>query len=207
MLKFYYSTGTCSTAVSIALEEAKIPFEGVEVSWRRNVNVAELEKVSSLGQVPVLVDEGRALTQTHAILEYLGDRHGLMPKTGTWERALATRWMAFATGDLQKSYSPLFAPQRLTANESLHAEIKATALTNVEKLIGYIEANLGSSDYLTGSQFTVADAHLFTITGWSRMGGVKFAKYPKLYAYMKRVYDRPAVQKVLKAEDLLDYVT
>jgi glutathione S-transferase len=207
MIKLYYSTGTCSTAVSIVLEEAHIPFEGVEVSWSRNLNVEELANVNSLGQVPVLVDEGRALTQTHAILAYLGDRSGLMPKAGTWERATASRWMAFAGGDLQKSYHALFAPQRLTNNEAVQAEIKAKGLENVKKLISYLDANLGTSDYLVGSQFTVADAHIFTIVGWARNGGIKFSDYPKLYAYMKRVYDRPAVQKVLKSEGLLDYVS
>jgi glutathione S-transferase len=130
-----------------------------------------------------------------------------MPKAGTWERATASRWMAFAGGDLQKSYHALFAPQRLTNNEAVQAEIKAKGLENVKKLISYLDANLGTSDYLVGSQFTVADAHIFTIVGWARNGGIKFSDYPKLYAYMKRVYDRPAVQKVLKSEGLLDYVS
>jgi len=206
MVTFYYSTGTCSTAVHILLEEAKIPFRGVEVSWRRNLNVAELEKVSSLGQVPVLVDEGRTLTQTHALLEYLGDRHGLMPKPGTWERALATRWMSFAAADLQKSYAPIFGPQRFTANESAQAELKANGIKNVEKQLAFVDANMGDAEYLTGSQFTAADAHLFTIAGWARLFGIQLSAYPRLYAFMKRVYARPAVQKVLTAENLLDYV-
>ena len=73
-LTFFYSTQTCSTAIHIALEETGLPFNGVEVSWKRKLNVAELEAVNPLGQVPFLVTNGRPLSQSIAILEYVADQ-------------------------------------------------------------------------------------------------------------------------------------
>jgi glutathione S-transferase len=42
--------------------------------------------------------------------------------------------------------------------------------------------------------------------GWTSWIEISVAEYRNITGYMKRVYDRPAVQKVLKEEDLLDFV-
>lgn len=207
MLKFYYSTQTCSTAVHIALAELGLPFEGVEVSWRRKLNLAELEAVNPLGAVPVLVDGGKTLTQTSAILEYLGDKtKKMIPTAGSWERALASEWFAFVGADFQKAFQPLVRASRWTNNADAQAEIKKAAYENIEKLLSHLDRSLAEREFILGKEFSLVDAHLFTICGWCKWGEVKIGKYSNLVRYLKRVYERPAVQKVLKAEEMLDFM-
>jgi glutathione S-transferase len=54
-----------------------------------------------------------------------------------------------------------------------------------------------------GDKFTVADAYLFTVSGWGKFTGVDVSKWPNLSAYLGRVAARPNVQAALKAEGLL----
>ncbi len=207
MLTFFYSTQTCSTAVHIALEEAGIPFQGVEVSWKRKVNVDELTAVNPLGQVPALVSDGHAIIQSSAILEYIADHakgKNLLPAAGTWERTQAQVWMAFIAADFQKSFAPLFWASRWTSDTATQTAIKKTSLENIEKYLGYIDHALTGKEYILGKQFTVVDAFLFTITAWCKWSEIKISQHSNLTAYMKRVYARPAVQKVLAKEEMLD---
>ena len=54
-----------------------------------------------------------------------------------------------------------------------------------------------------GEQFTVADAYLFTVSGWGKFVGLDLSDLPHLQAYLARVGSRPAVQAALRAEGLL----
>jgi glutathione S-transferase len=209
MLKFFYSTQTCSTAVHIALEEAEIPFDGVEVSWKRKVNVAELETVNPLGQVPVLVDGKKTLIQSMAILEYIAEKapeKNLLPRSGTWERSEATAWLAFIGADFQKSFAPIFRASRWTNDKSVQETIIAATREGIDKHLAYLDNSLAGKEYLLGNRFSVADAYLFTILGWCKWAEVKVGKYSNVTAYMKRILKRPAVQKVLEKEEMQDYL-
>ncbi|MGZ3652556.1 MAG: glutathione S-transferase family protein [Bdellovibrionota bacterium] len=209
MLKFFYSTATCSTVTHIALEEAALPFTGVEVSWSRNLNVSELAKVSPLGAVPALEIDGKLLTQTPAILEYIAEAaptKNLLAKAGSFERLETLSWVAFASADFQKAYAPIFLARRLNLDDKAKAELRTSSLKNVEKYVAHLDANLAGKDFIMGKQFTIADAALFTFLGWTTWVEFDTTPYKNVTAYMKRIYARPAVQKVLKAEELLGFV-
>jgi len=62
---------------------------------------------------------------------------------------------------------------------------------------------LEGRDYLMGSQFTVADAYLYTILRWSPFVGIDLAKWPAVAAYKARVEARPHVREALLAEGLI----
>jgi glutathione S-transferase len=66
-----------------------------------------------------------------------------------------------------------------------------------------ISETLGKQPYVTGNDFTVADAYLFTVLNWSGILKVDLAPWPALVAFQQRVAARPAVQKALKAEGLV----
>ena len=66
-----------------------------------------------------------------------------------------------------------------------------------------MDSQLAGKNYLMGDTFTVADAYLFTVAGWSKYVGVDIAHLANLNAYLGRVAARPAVQAAMKAEGLL----
>ena len=54
-----------------------------------------------------------------------------------------------------------------------------------------------------GDSFTVADAYLFTVAGWSKFVSLDISSLTNLTAYLGRIAARPAVQQTMKAEGLL----
>jgi glutathione S-transferase len=65
----------------------------------------------------------------------------------------------------------------------------------------WIDAQLADKPYLMGDSFSVADAYLFTVSGWSVP--MKIDLPANLRAYRERMLARPAVQEAMKAEGLL----
>lgn len=54
-----------------------------------------------------------------------------------------------------------------------------------------------------GPEFSVADAHLFTVLGWGKYVNLDLAPWPGLVNHLGRVAARPAVQAALAAESLI----
>jgi glutathione S-transferase len=72
----------------------------------------------------------------------------------------------------------------------------------VLKRFEFIEKSLGDKPYLTGENFTVADAYLYVVLSWRERVQVSILHLPKLTAYYERCRARPAVQQARKAEGL-----
>jgi glutathione S-transferase len=53
-----------------------------------------------------------------------------------------------------------------------------------------------------GSAYTVADPYLFTLARYMEVDGLDPAAFPRVLDHRDRMAERPAVQRVLKAEGL-----
>ena len=80
--------------------------------------------------------------------------------------------------------------------KSLHAKL-------LHKKYAWVDAQLAHTKYLTGDTFTVADAYLFTVTGWAKHVSLDFSQLPQLQRFLADVAARPAVRDAMKAEGLL----
>jgi glutathione S-transferase len=132
-------------------------------------------------------------------VQYLADQKpeaGLAPKAGSFERYKLQEWLNFITSELHKAFSPLFRP-------NTPEDYKPVAKENIGNRLQWLDQQLAGKDYLMGKTFTVADAYLFVVVGWSKHVGIDTSKYPNLSAYLARVGARPKVQEALKAEGLV----
>jgi glutathione S-transferase len=200
-MKLYLAPGACSLASHIALREASLPFDfsKVDLRSRKVDDGSSFETVNPKGYVPALkLDTGEVLTENVALLQYIGDRNPaakLLPPSGM-ERYRVQEWLAFVSSEVHKSFSPLFNP---TATQ----DIKDYAKGNVAKRLEWLNGALGSKKYLTGDQFTVADAYLFTVLSWAGHVGIDLKQWPNLQRYHETVAARPNVVAALKAEGLI----
>src|SRR5436853_6048702 len=98
MLTLYFAPGTSSMAPHIALHEIGIPFEGRPFSFAKGEQRRESYlELNPEGKVPVLVIDGRPLTEVAAILFYLGrafPEAGLLP-TEIEAEAQVVSWLSF----------------------------------------------------------------------------------------------------------------
>lgn len=205
-MKLYYATGTCSLSPHIVALEAGISldFERVDIFKKPHVTAGgrDFTKVNPNGYVPVLeLDDGSLLTEGAAIVQYLADLRPeakLAPAAGTRERYELQSWLNFVASELHKMYSPwLFHPEYGT-------QAQEVARGKIAERLAYVENHLegGSGLFLMGETFTVADAYLFTIVGWSAFAKVDLTAFPQLRAYMDRVGARPKVRAAMQAEGM-----
>jgi len=200
-MQLYYSPGACSLASHITLREAGLPVElkKADTKTKKLEDGSDYFAVNSKGSVPALrLDDGQVLTEGPAILQYLADQKPeskLAPKAGTLERYRLLEWLNFITSEVHKSFSPLFNP-------AADAAVKQYTTQNIEKKFDWINKQLAGKQYLTGDQFTIADAYLFVVVNWSNFVGIDLGRWPALKAFQDRVAARPKVQEALAAEGL-----
>jgi glutathione S-transferase len=201
VMQLYYSPGACSLASHITLREAGLPVElkKADTKTKKLEDGSDYFAVNSKGSVPALrLDDGQVLTEGPAILQYLADQKPeskLAPKAGTLERYRLLEWLNFITSEVHKSFSPLFNP-------AADAAVKQYTTQNLEKKFDWINKQLAGKQYLTGDQFTIADAYLFVVVNWSNFVGIDLGRWPALKAFQDRVAARPKVQEALAAEGL-----
>ena len=201
-MKLYYSPGACSLSPHIALKEAGLAFEAIAAPTKTHQlpDGTDYYTINPLGYVPFLVlDDGRTLHEGPAIVQYIADQvpaKQLAPANGTWERYKLQEWLNTIGTELHKGFSPLFNP-------AMPEEAKALAKTRLDSRLAWVDGELAGKNYLMGDTFTVADAYLFVVAGWSKHVGVNIAGLANLGAFMARVGARPAVQDALRAEGLI----
>ncbi|HEY7688625.1 MAG TPA: glutathione transferase GstA [Dongiaceae bacterium] len=201
-MKLYYSPGACSLSPHIALREAGYKFdtEQVDLGTKKTKSGADYSKINPKGYVPALqLDNGELLTEGVAIANYLADQKpeaNLLPKNGGFDRYRAQEWLTFVSSEIHKTFGPLFNPKTPDGYRTI-------ALEKLGQRFDYLNKHLEGKQYLMGSQFTAADAYLFTVASWAPHLKVDLAKWPNVKAYVDRIAARPAVQAALKAEGLI----
>lgn len=200
-MKLYYSPGACSMASHIVLTEIGQPFEAerVDNAAKKTAFGVDFLAVNPKGKVPVLAHQGEVLTEGPAILQFVADAAGaetLAPKAGTMARARVNEALTYVSSELHPAFSPLFNPASDDA-------AKEAAKKNVQKKFDWLEAKLSDGRaYLTGANFTIADAYAFVVANWSNFTGIPLDGWPRLKDFVTRVAGRPATQATLKAEGL-----
>jgi glutathione S-transferase len=189
MLTLYFSPGSSSMAVHIALHEIGVDFERRLVSLaKREQHKPEYLAVNPEAKVPTLLIEGRPLTEVAAILYYLAKRFpeaGLWPAGGLEAEAQAISWMSFIASTIHPARR--IGPERW------------------REVFGIAEGRLAGSEWTVG-RYSIADIHLFRLY-WRFVDSLKpsFGDFPGLSAHYERMMARPAVQRTIEIESAIGY--
>ena len=200
-MKLYFSPGACSLSPHIVLLEAGLAFtsEPVDLRQKRTSSGADFRAINPKGYVPALVlDDGSVLTEGPAIVQYLADlapASGLLPAVGDVERYRTVGWLNYIGTELHKNFSPLFNP-------AASDDMKAYARNMLAQRFPHVAEQLDGREFL-GARFSIADAYLFTVLGWTDFLKISLDEWPALQAYRGRIAARPAVQQAMRAEGLI----
>jgi len=201
-MKLYYLPGACSMADHIVLEWIGKPYEAHQVQ-RDALHSPEYLKLNPSGQVPTLVDDdGWALTQNVAILNYLMDTFPEAKLAGNGtprERADVNRWLCYLNADVHAAFKPLFGPQRFIADESQHATVQALARQQLRAHYERLNAQLADRAWLTGHR-SAADAYLFVTLRWAKGKQVDLSGLDHLEAFATRMHADAGVKAAMQAE-------
>lgn len=115
--------------------------------------------VNEMGEIPVLVDGGKKLTQSAVILNYLAKKTGKFLPQGEDEELEALRWIVF---DNQK-INGFLGPYRFINNWAKPRPDQAVfnfLKGRIDMNLAIVNKRLEKADYLLGSRPTIADVSM-----------------------------------------------
>ncbi len=196
-MKLYYSQHTCSLAPHILLLETETPHTLVRVDLKQHVTATgeNYYGINPKGQVPLLaLPTGELLSEGSVISQFIAEQaksETLLPSSGL-KRYRVLEWQNYISSEIHKSFSPLFNP-------AFSADAKQVVRGLLRKKYEWLNAQVADR-LLTGESFTIADAYLFTVSGWAPRVGVDLADLDNLQAYLARIAERPTVREAIQAE-------
>ena len=140
-------------------------------------------------RVPTLVlDDGRPLAESNAILWYLADGTQYVP-SDRYERTQVLQWQFFEQYDHEpnvavarfwRMYGPDVDPEQLAERQR-----------GGYRALDAMESHLEGRDFLVGDQYSVADISLYAYTHVAGEGGFDLGRYPAIRAWLARVEAQP----------------
>jgi glutathione S-transferase len=197
-MELYFTPMACSLATRIAFYEAgaTATYTEVDSKTKRTGSGDDYREINPLGLVPALrTDDGEVLTENAAILQYVAARFPearLAPADGM-QRTRLQQWLCFIGTELHKGIFGALLDKKAPE------EVKRYALDKGVSRLHYLEAHLKDREYLL-DRFSVADAYLAVVLGWTVVTPIMLGDWPALSAYLTRVRARPAVAKALDEE-------
>ena len=137
------------------------------------------------GQVPALIlDDGRPLAQSNAIILHLAEGSALIP-VDAYDRAKMLEWMFWE----QYSHEPYVAVARFQVKYQGKpaAELEPRLVERGNGALQRMEDGLGETGFLVGDTPSLADVALVAYTRTAHEGGFDLAGYPKVTAWVARV--------------------
>ena len=189
--------------VRIALGELSIPFAlEEEPVWERREAFVALNPAAT---VPVLLlDDGYALAESQAIVEYLEDTAEapfLMGK-GAKLRAEIRRLALWFDNKFGSEVTDYLYRERIMKRMAGHgppnSEFVRAGVLNLEQHLRYVDMLLEERHWLAGDDFSLADiaagAHLSSL---DYMGAVAWSDHPPAHEWYARFKSRPSVRPLL----------
>lgn len=163
-----------------------LPFEWREVDvMTGNTRTPEFLALNPAGQVPaVILEDGRPLAQSNAIILHLAEGSSLIP-ADPYDRAKMLEWLFWE----QYSHEPTVAVARfqMLFLGKARDELDPRLLERGAAALARIELALKGSPYLVGSSLTLADVALVAYTRWAHEGGFDLGTYPNVRAWIARL--------------------
>ncbi len=234
MLTVYeHNESVCCQKVRILLAEKRIEHETINISFEeRQQHTPEFEALNPKGKVPVIVHDGRVVTESTIILEYLDDAFPdppLMPKDPYWRarRRLWARWIDdemhiphISTISFNISFTKLLkydaessaqgprgAPPPFMFAGLESAEMRAS-LNAYQRFLAEMDQSLADNPWLAGPEFSLADIDVVPYVWRLRnlhLSGLWDA-LPRVEGWLNRMAARPGFRETVIESALPEWI-
>ncbi len=189
-------SGNCYK-IQLLLSHLQTQSKPLKVEWvamdivNGDTKNAEFLQRTPIGKIPLLeLDDGRCLSESNAILNYLAAGSALIPQDN-WLKAKVLQWQFFE----QYSHEPYIAVARfinlyLGLPDDKKEEYESKQAGG-HKALKVMEEQLKQSDFLVSNQLSVADISLYAYTHVAHEGGFDISQYPFIQQWLKRVSALP----------------
>lgn len=205
ILQLYSMATPNGQKVGIMLEEAGLEYEA------HTVNIIEDHQfdedylaINPNNKIPSLIDpngpngERYALMESGAILMYLAEKSGKFLPSDAALRWETLQWLMFQMGHVGPMLGQ-FGHFYKFAKDKTSDSYGVDRYTNESRrIMGVLEKRLSDRQWLMGDDYTIAD---MAVAPWIKCidfydghDALRTSDFPRLMDYVKRVYERPAVQ-------------
>jgi glutathione S-transferase len=176
--------------VAFLLRALGQPWEACFVDFMNGVTrtSAWRDGLNEMGEVPVLDDGDRRLTQSGAILTYLAAKHGAYGGASDDERLEVLRWLLFDNHKLTSCFASYRFMKAFGASPPDPA-VMAWLRGRIDGAFGILDRHLGERDFVVGAAPTIAD---FSICGYlfyppEESGYDVGGRWPRVGAWLGRM--------------------
>lgn len=177
-------SGNC-LKVKWTADHLGFPYEWVETSvLTGDTRTPDFLAMNPAGQVPLaLLDDGRPLAQSNAIILHLARGSALIP-TDPYLQARMFEWMFWE----QYSHEPYVAVARFQVRYRGRdpATLEPELVGRAEAALDRLEAALSGSTWLVGDAFSLADMTLLPYTRFAPEAGIDLSRWKSLTAWIRR---------------------
>jgi glutathione S-transferase len=180
--------------VAFMLRALGVPYESVFVDYIKGATreAAWRDGVNEMGEVPVLEDGRRRLTQSGAILTYLAAKHGRFGGATEDDKLEVLRWLLFDNHKFT-SYFGSYRFAKSFGPAPPDAAVMAWLKGRIDACYGVVDKHLRSRDFLVGAAPTIAD---FSLSGYlfypKNESGYDLPKqFPSIAAWVERLKTVP----------------
>ncbi|XP_033746351.1 hematopoietic prostaglandin D synthase-like [Pecten maximus] len=199
----YFNVRGRAEVTRLALAVAKVKYE----DERLDSNAWQKMKPNTLtGQLPILVADGKEISQSNAILRHIAREHGMYGK-GNKENTEVDVVIETANDLIDKKIKVFFEK-----DESKKAELMKEFVDDTVPLFVKISsALLGKKEWMVGSKVTVADLTVYNVLesivtmALDKFGKDIFDGYDNMKQHANRVKSIPEMKKWLETRPKTDF--
>ncbi len=174
---------------------------GIEHHWididldKKESRTPEFLAVNPAGRIPVLVlEDGTALPESNAILNYLADGTGWLP-SGRLDRAQVLRWQCYEQYEHEPALAVVRAwtlhPEWGPQDPAMRAALLAEKREKGTAVLGVMDEVLREAPFFVAGAPTIADLTLYAYTVVAPEGGFDLAPFPHVTAWLDRIAALP----------------
>lgn len=197
MLTIYGSSnsGNCLKVKWVA-ERLGLAFTWVETNtFEGETRTPAFLALNPAGQAPLIVlNDGRTLAQSNAILLHLAEGSDLIP-ADSYARAKMLEWLFWE----QYSHEPAIAVRiaRLHFMGMAEADLDPALKTKGEAALARMDLALNGANWLAGEALSLADIALLAYTRNAPKGGFDLGPYPGVRAWIDRAESALGLKKAV----------
>lgn len=181
-----------------ALGELELDPEHVDAGGTfGGLDTPEFLAMNPNGAIPVLVDGGEPLWESHTILRYLAATYGegsLWPEDPA-ERSLADRWLDWTLARLGPDFMSLFWGYYRTPEAQRNVRSLAGARDRCARDYQMLDAHLATRAFVAGASFTMGDIPAGTTLYRYFEMGIEVPALPNVRAWYERLSERTAYRE------------
>ena len=196
--KLYGISGSRALRAIWGMEEVRIDYEHVPVTYGADSKAGDYLSVNPNGRIPALIDGDLQLFESMAINLYLTKRYGgaLYPANAA-DEARAFQWSVWAISEIEPLQMQIVIQKLFTPEDRRNPKVIEGATKSLQRPLKVLDAALAGGGWLAGDAFTVADLNVAAVMHLMKMIDFTYAEHANVLRWADACYARPALARAL----------